>query len=84
MFENFKHRKCRYLVLSQVLKNEDGDEYTAYGITVMSGEREMVSIPDISTNYEDMRRLAEACEKNELDPIHINDVVEDFLAEPTV
>ena len=80
MFENFKYRKYGYLVLSQTLKNEDGDEYIAYGITVMSGEEEILTISDISTNYEEIRRLAEICTNDGLDPIHINDVIEDFLA----
>ena len=84
MFEDFKYEKYRYLVLSQVLKDEDGDEYTAYGITVMSGENAILSISDISTNCEDIRRLAEACTGNELDPIHINDIIEDFFAELSI
>ena len=81
MFNKLKYRKYRYLVQRQILKNDVGEEYAAYGITVMSGKREIASIPDISTNYEDIRLLAESCTRNRLDPIHINDVIEDFLSE---
>ena len=81
MFKNIKRRRCSYTVLSQVLKNDEGEEYLAYGITVMSGDKEIVSVSDVSTNYEDMRLLAETCTRKELDPIHIKDVIEDFLSE---
>lgn len=79
MFKNIKQRSCSYSVLSQVLKNDEGEEYSAYGITVMSEDGEIVSIPDVSTNYEDMRLLVETCTRECLDPIHLNDVIEDFL-----
>jgi len=80
MFRQFKNGKCHYLVMSQVLKNDDGDEYTAYGITVMSGDSMIASIADVTTNYEDILRLRRSCTENELDPIHIYDVIEDFLS----
>ncbi len=84
MSENLKYRKYKYLVLKQVFKNDDGEKYVTYGLRVMRGDNEIALISDISTNYEDIRRLAETCTRDGLDPIHINDVVEDFLArQPT-
>ena len=37
---------------------------------------------DVSTDYEEIQQLTELCTDKELDPDHINDVIEDFLADP--
>lgn len=79
MFSQFKSGKYRYLPQCQTLKNDEGEEYTAYGIKVLSGEEEIETISDVSANYEDIRLFCKACTEHELDPIHIYDVIEDFL-----
>ena len=79
MLRQFKSGKYRYSVLSQTLKNDEGEEYTAYGIKVLSGEEDIAVISDISVNYEEIRLLCSSCTENGLDPIHIYDVIEDFL-----
>ena len=79
MLRQFKSGKYRYLPQSQKLKNDEGEEYTAYGIKVLSGEKEITAISDLSANYEEIRLLCNSCTENGLDPIHIYDVIEDFL-----
>ena len=37
------------------------------------------SIPDLSANSEDIERLVELCNRNQLDIVHLQDVATDFL-----
>lgn len=47
-----------------------------YGSTVV-----LSSVYRVCANFEEITRLADLCNRLELDPIHLTDVVEDFLAE---
>ena len=38
------------------------------------------SISDISSNIKPVKRLVEVCNNLQLDPIHLQDVISDFLA----
>ena len=59
--------------------------YTAYGIKVLSITQKhtkiLVYIPDISLSRRAVTVLAKCCTKKRLSPIHIFDVIEDFLVE---
>ncbi len=50
--------------------------YLGYGISCPYREME-----DITTDYYRLFRLVKLCNELELDPIHLDDVVEDFLSE---
>ena len=58
---------------------------TAYGIVIYSNAEEdgtatiVGSIRDVTPNKEKMERLVSACNKLELSPIHIYDVIDDFI-----
>ena len=60
-------------------------KHTAYGIAlaVVSDESTVVieSIPDLSQDKERIQNLAKLCTELHLSPIHLTDVVADFLAE---
>ena len=45
-------------------------------------EEEIAFVSDITTDYEEIERLADLCTAKELDPLHLEDVVQDFLADP--
>ena len=58
----------------------EGYQYTGYGICVSnlkSGERR--SFCDISPRRREVEELAERCNRLRLDPVHIDDVIDDFL-----
>lgn len=63
----------------------NGVKYTSYGIAIadVSDEYPIIieSIPDISHDKERICRLAELCNQMQLSPLHLANVVEDFLAE---
>lgn len=62
--------------LTEENKILEEQEYTAYGIRY---DDEYI-INDVSEDKEAVRRLVADCNKYELDPVHLRDVVEDFLA----
>ena len=72
-----------YRAFEEELTLPDVGNYTAYGIKVFeiseSGERCIISLPDVSTDKAFVEALAYLCNKEELSPMHLFDVAEDFL-----
>ena len=52
----------------------ENEEKTVYGICC-----ESVCIPDISTDREQVEHLAELCNREGLEAVHLRDVVSDFI-----
>lgn len=63
----------------------NGVKYTSYGIAIadFSDTYPVIieTIPSLSTQKEPICRLTELCNQLRLSPMHLADVVEDFLAE---
>lgn len=63
----------------------EGKRYTTYGIAarvLCDSEQNNVtvaSVPDISTDMAEVDALVARCNRLALSPVHLNDVVEDFL-----
>lgn len=53
----------------------ENKEYTSYGICY----NDSVYINDISADKAAVEELVRRCNEEKLDPMHLNDVVEDFL-----
>lgn len=56
--------------------DQNGNAVETYGITCDDRE-----IKDISTNKEKVESLINLCNKNNLSPMHLDDVIEDFLVD---
>lgn len=56
--------------------NEEGESYTGYGIA--SGD---CLVEDITSNLTSITRLADDLNRNEASPLHIYEIIENFLAE---
>lgn len=69
----------RYEIETKILPDENGREYVGYGIKVYDGNKLINAASDISLNYDEVKRLCDRLNECELDPIHLPDVVEDFL-----
>jgi hypothetical protein len=74
---------CKYIVV----KNEyiDGENtHVSYGIAAIDNCDRMdcvlETVSDISSDFCAIETLVNVCNAEELDPIHIEDVVNDFLA----
>ena len=74
---------CKYIVV----KNEyiDGENTrVSYGIAAIENcdgvDCVLESVSDIFSDFYEVETLVNVCNVEELDPIHIKDVVNDFLA----
>ena len=76
--------RYRYVPVQETLQTEDNAKYVTYGISVRTVEDEVAFVSDISTEFEEVSRLADICTAQELDPEQLGDVIEDFLAEGSV
>ena len=54
---------------------------TTYGIAYTNCAVILEAIPDLSENKDRVQRLAALCTKWELSPIHLRDLIDDFLAQ---
>lgn len=54
----------------------ENQQYTVYGIKY----NDTICIDDISTDKNKVEKLISDCNNHELDPIHLADIVEDFLS----
>ena len=59
--------------------NQSGTKVITY--TYDAWGRVIVSVRDITTDKEGLLALAEACNRLSLSPIHLYDVIEDYLVE---
>lgn len=61
-----------------------GERRVSYGIAVYDAENTSTvldHISDITEDYERLSELIKTCNSLELSPIHLNEVVEDFLSD---
>ena len=68
----------KYRVIGSLVEI-DGAIYTSYGIGCEFEGNLLLEIKDLSTNKTRVEKLVLLCNDLQLDPIHIDDVVEDFL-----
>ena len=57
----------------------DGETFTTYGIGILQDGIMGDCIPDISDDYDAIYSLVMLCNEEELDPIHLYDIAEDFV-----
>lgn len=74
---------CKYIVV----KNEyiDGENTrVSYGIAAIENCDGVISVlksvSDVSSDFSEVENLVNICNSKELDPIHIEDVINDFFA----
>lgn len=69
----------RYEIETKILPDDNRKEYVTYGIKVYDENGLINAVSDISVNYDDVKKLCNRLNECELDPIHLSDVIEDFL-----
>ena len=67
-----------YFVMPGVVEIEN-EKHTTYGIGAIHNGVLVTEIRDISTNYNKIKNLVYLCNDENLSPIHLMDVVEDFI-----
>ncbi len=73
--------RYRYVPVQEAITDDEGNRQITYGLSVRTVEDEIIYISDVSTDFEEIAKLADVCTEKGLEPIHLGDVIEDFLAE---
>lgn len=72
-----------YQVIRENLYNVDIGSYVSFGLKIYyindRVAQEACTISDICIDEKKIRKLAAACNREQLSPLHIFDVIEDFL-----
>lgn len=75
-YSAFKEEQKMYNVNHSTIIDEDGAKRDTYGISY-----DNKNIKDISTDKNKIEELVTLCNSLSLSPIHINDIIEDFLVD---
>ena len=71
----------RYLLMQERLVDLEIGAYETFGVRIVDDtDTEIRVISDISLEKNVVLQLCEDCNRFELDPIHIDDVIEDLFA----
>jgi hypothetical protein len=72
----------KYICTQHEITHEDFGTVKTYGIAVQfEREEERLVYADVSTDASKVQRLVELMNELQLDPIHLEDVIEDFLVD---
>ncbi len=70
-----------YRIFKEKLTGESDVQYFAYGIEVIKSGIIERRISDITCSYPKIKKLCSLCNQLEVSPLHIDDVIEDFLCD---
>lgn len=75
--------RYKYSVIKGIYTNNEGEEYTAYGVVLFKKSNKRYTaikiVQDIFFDYKKAKDFVVLCNRNELSPIHLDDVIEDIL-----
>lgn len=70
----------QYRLFNETLNSSEIGEYKATGIMVLDeNENELIKMSDVSTNEDDVKKVVDLCNQEQVEPIHLYDILEDFL-----
>ena len=70
----------RYEVVKESIISDEIGIYESFGIKAVNSEgKEMIRYDDISLNEHTVIELCEKCNDFQLDPVHLLEVIEDFI-----
>lgn len=74
-----------YSYVREILQNEEVGEYSAYGVQISCITYEKCEpiqyISDVFVSEQDAKAFVDECNRLQLSPIHIDDVVQDVLGQ---
>ena len=76
--------RYQYVPVQETLTSDELGTYVTYSISVRTVSEEIAFVRDVSPDFEDARAFAEKCTKEQLLPEHLDDLIEDFLIEPSL
>lgn len=69
-----------YYAVNSGSETVDGKIHTMYGITVLCGEEEIERRSGVSIRRDTVESVVRLFNENKLDPIHLDDVLEDIIS----
>lgn len=73
--------RYKYLPVQETLTSDELGTYVTYSVSVRTVSEEIAFIRDVSTDFEEIAQLTERCTEQQLDPVHLDDLIEDFLTD---
>ena len=70
-----------YQIKQGIVYDEEMAAHTTWGVLASENGTEVLCVPDIFLDRERAESFVEKCNKSQLSPIHLMDVIEDALAE---
>ena len=67
--------ETRYTMFEESISNPELGRYAAYGIKAVSE----TSVSDVSLSRPDLSALVQQCNELQLSPLHLSDVIDDYL-----
>ena len=77
-------KRYEYKPIRQTLKKKELGTYVTYGIDVKNNKQRITLVSDVTTNEYEAHNLASKCTKEQLDPIQLEEIIEDFLVDLTL
>lgn len=71
-----------YRVFSQRCRTSDGIRYTGWGIEGRGEGEEALRLEDVTEDKQFALLLAAALNREQAEPVHVFDIISDFLADP--
>ena len=69
----------KYVIRQDVVADEEGTEYTVWGVDLFENGTLLESVPDVFFEREKADYYIGLFNELELDPVHLYDVIEDIL-----
>ena len=70
-----------YRIFSRRCRTAGGDRYTGWGIEGVEGGKPVFRLEDVTEDKRFARLLAAALNREQAEPVHVFDIVSDFLAD---
>jgi hypothetical protein len=71
-----------YRVFSQRCRTADGISYTGWGIEGIGEGEQPLRLEDVTEDRQFARLLAAVLNREQAEPVHVFDIISDFLADP--
>ena len=75
--------KMQYRIFKEMITDENGEIRLAYGIKLIQAGETKCRISDVTCSYPEIRKLCSLCNRHKLSPMHLEDIIEDFLCDLT-
>ena len=73
--------RYQYVPVQETLTSDELGTYVTYSVSVQTVSEEIAFVRDVSTDFDEIVQLTERCTEQQLDPVHLDDLIEDFLVD---